>query len=381
MTGRVSPDPIRRCYIHIGLQKTGTSYLQNVLWDSRDELRCQGVELLPRSKDATHRLMLALLGRRRARAGDARLRALERLSADAAKVRAPRAVISEESLSAATTEQAAALVGALPGFEPHVVVSVRDVARQLPSVWQQKVKAGREFAFSDFVDDVRAGRQAGDPFWRYQDLPETLERWEAVVPAERIHVVTVPRPGEESGLLLERFCSVLGVRADGLTTSAARGNPALGREQVELLRDVNAASDPSVRRSRGVGRTRKFYLARLLGSQGGEPARTPAAVQDWCTRTAKEQIRLLDVGGYDVVGDTEDLLPDPGTFSMGEVEEVSDAAVARSAALAIAQMLVDRDADRAEIRQLRRQAEQLRKSRTSRPLVARLRSRARRFSG
>ncbi len=376
----MSPDTTRRCYIHIGLQKTGTSYLQSVLWESRDELRRQGVDLLPGSKDATFQLMLALLGRRRGDADKARQRALQRLSAEAVQVDTARAVISEESLAAATTEQAAALVESLPGFEPHVVVSVRDLARQLPSVWQQKVKAGREFGLSGFLDDVVARRPAADPFWAYQDLPDVLGRWRTVVPAERIHVVTVPRAGSPPGLLLERFCSVVGVRSDRLSARTPRSNPALGREQVELLRHVNAATDPAVRGDRGFGRARKFYLARLLAHQGGRPAGAPAKVQDWCAQAAEEQIQPLVSGNYDVVGDTEDLRPDPATFVSADAGEVSDADVVRSAAHAISQMLVDRRADREEIRKLRRQVEELSRHQRRPPLVARLRSGARRLS-
>ncbi len=374
------PDTTRRCYLHIGLQKTGTSYLQSVLWGSREELRRQGVDLLPGSKDATFRLMLALLGRRRGAPDKARRRALQRLSAEAERVEAPRVVISEESLSAATSEQAAALVEALPGFEAHVVVSVRDLARQLPSVWQQKVKAGREFGLSGFLDDVVARRPVAKPFWAYQDLPEVLARWQAVVPPERIHVVTVPRPGAPPELLLERFCSIVGLRPDGLSARTPRSNPALGREQVELLRHVNAATAPALWGDRGYGRARKFYLARLLAHQGGRPAQAPAKVQDWCVQAAEEQIQPLVSGDHDVVGDIEDLRPDPATFAGPDADEVSNADVVRSAAHAISQMLVDRRTDREEIRKLRRQVEELSRPQRRRPLVARLRSGARRLS-
>jgi hypothetical protein len=50
--------PARRLYLHIGLQKTGTSYLQKIMWANQDRLREQGLDLVPPSKRATFNLML-----------------------------------------------------------------------------------------------------------------------------------------------------------------------------------------------------------------------------------------------------------------------------------------------------------------------------------
>ena len=36
---------VERAFVHIGLPKTGTSYLQTILWASRDQLRADGVVL------------------------------------------------------------------------------------------------------------------------------------------------------------------------------------------------------------------------------------------------------------------------------------------------------------------------------------------------
>ncbi len=43
----------RRVFLHVGLPKTGTTYLQTLLWDNRDELLRQGV-LLPGGSSRDH---------------------------------------------------------------------------------------------------------------------------------------------------------------------------------------------------------------------------------------------------------------------------------------------------------------------------------------
>jgi hypothetical protein len=160
-------------------------------------------------------------------------------------------------------------------------------------------------------------------------------------------------------VLLARFCSVVGADAAGLSAGTARPNPGLGLVQAELLRRVNVARDRSTSSGLGYGRTRKFYLAgKVLAAQRGEPPRAPARVAEWCTQTAKEHIAVLSSGGFDVVGDLADLLPDPGSFSSAPTE-VTAVDVVESAALAISQMLVDRDRDRTELRQLRRRVAEL----------------------
>lgn len=347
----------RRCYVHIGLQKTGTSFLQSVLWDSTEALRAQGVELLPGSRDEAFRLMVALL-RRRGGDDSRAARVLDALRRQASASGAATLVITEESLSAADEAQVEELTAALDGLEVHVVVTARDLARQLPSVWQQKVKAGREFSFAQFVEDVLARRPSARPFWAYQDLPAIVGRWAGAVPAERVHVVTVPQRGAAGPTLLDRFCSVIGVDAATLTVDAARSNARLGYAQADLLRRVNLLGDPDARRGRGYERTLKFYLGdTVLAAQGGRPAQAPGTVRQWCIETAEQHIAALVDGGYHVVGSLQDLLPAGDSFALDE-QVVAEAEVADAAARALAQMVADRDRDRAEIRRLRAELEE-----------------------
>jgi hypothetical protein len=339
----MSPTP--RTFVHIGLQKTGTSYLQSVFWQSQEALVGQRLAMLPGTKQQTFRVMLAT--RDRARPGidgrevtDALARLRPALDEAVAAGTADRFLLTEESLAPATAAQARRLVEHLAGTQVHVVLTVRDLARQVPSVWQQKVTARRRYTYDRYLAAVvKRGRRARD-FWASQDLPAVLERWGSAVPADRIHVVTVPPAGSDPGLLLERFCSVLDLDPRSLDTRVPRSNVSLGLVQTELLRRVNVELGGRLRRREAYRAAGKMYLGkRILSAQQGSPAKLPRRLEEWCRSLSAAHVEAVRAGGYDVVGSLDDLLPAASAFA-DDPQHVTDAEIADAAAKAMAAMLV-----------------------------------------
>ncbi|WP_278258106.1 hypothetical protein [Nocardioides convexus] len=114
-------------------------------------------------------------------------------------------IISHEILATASRTQvqrALASLGHEPGgtggTEVHLIVSVRDLVRQIPAEWQENVKHRATFSYAQFLDRIRdpeRGDRVGAWFWGVQEIPDILHRWGATIPPERVHIVTVPRPG------------------------------------------------------------------------------------------------------------------------------------------------------------------------------------------
>lgn len=321
-----------RLYLHIGLQKTGTSYLQQIFWQSLDSLREQGLVMVPGSKQRTFWLMLDVRGRVRrfdpAEAG----RSVERLPGELAAAAAYTALVSEESLAAADDAQIERLLGACWGREVHVVLTVRDVARHVPSAWQQLLQSGSAETFDDYLERLQAGYGQGGPLWQNADAAHVLDRWSRHVPPERIHVVTVPPSGSDPQLLLRRFCSVVGVDPDRLNTTVGRANRGLMHVHAELLRRVNGALDQGRWRRDLYGDVgKRLFAIRVLGEGGGEPLRTPRRLEQWCLDVAADQVERLRAAGYDVVGDLDDLVPSGYPFADADLAvseaELNDAAV------------------------------------------------------
>ena len=236
-----------RVFLHIGEPKTGTTFIQQVLWSNRAELAAQGV-VLPGHHPQDH-----------FRASQD-LRGIEKLASDpagpwtgeweilASQARQPgkTAVISHELFSAADTEQAAMAVRSLQPAEVHIVLTVRDMASLLPAEWQETVKHRNARSWEDWLGDVidRESVDAGRRqwwFWRVHDTLAILRLWAEHVPPERIHVVTNPPRGSAAGLLWERFASLLGIDPGCADLSRARPNASLGMAETEFLRRLNQA--------------------------------------------------------------------------------------------------------------------------------------------
>jgi hypothetical protein len=343
----------RRCYIHVGLPKTGTSYLQSIFRRSTEALSEQGLQMLPASAQDTFEMMLALRGVLKPGIDPPEaFEALDRFREEASAASAPRALVTQELLGAAGPHQIATLLSALEHFETHLVVTVRDLATFAPSAWQQHVKARGTKPFEEYLDDL-SGREGAAPQPSY-DVNGVLDRWTPHFPAERVHVVVVPRRETPQRVLLDRYCQVVGVDPDRLDTSEPTSNTSLGMVQAELLRRVNVALGdrlPHLRagyREQGKG----FLAGKILHPQQGRPARTPRHLADWCAEFSEALVSRLEEGGYDVVGDLDELLPDESAFADGP-QHVSDAEVAAAAAEALASILDERATEKKKLARLR----------------------------
>lgn len=296
-------------FLHIGIAKTGTTYLQELLWHNRSLLDRHGVRY-PGDLPGDHfRASVDL--RETPFAGEEMTYVPGSWDALAvAATAAPdRAVISHETLTRTRVEQVRRAGASFRAAELHVIITVRDLARQLPAVWQEQVKNRGLVTYDAFLRDVieRPDSRRYKHFWEAQDVVAVLQRWSAAVPPEHIHVVTVPQPGSVSGLLWERFASVIGVDPAVVDTDVPLSNVSLGVPEAELLRRMNAG----LRKRLDWPTYEQEVKLGLAGRLGAGSARlaVPQARREWVCERAEEMIAGLREGGYDVVGDLEELRP------------------------------------------------------------------------
>jgi hypothetical protein len=339
----------RRLYVHIGLQKTGTTYLQAVMLGNRDQLASQGLALVPPTKKEAYQLMLAVRERYQpGRDPDSVADALSRFESRLARTSAPRMLLSQESLSAARPAQVQRFLAACAGVDVHVVITVRDLARSVPSAWQQDIKAGRTFPYGRYLRRLQRMERNGAPGhpWIQLDPPAVLARWAAELPDGRIHVVTVPPPGGPPTLLLERFCRVIGVEAVGLARPEIPSNTSLGRVQAEVLRRVNRElPDEVLRRQVYSGIGKRFFAGEVLGDQTSRSIRVPGELRPWCEEVSGRQVAALEEAGYPVEGTLADLRCPDSAFA-DSTEKPREREVARAAVASLARMLVIRASEK-----------------------------------
>ena len=229
----------KRVLLHVGAPKTGTSFVQDILFSNRDALRKHGI-LYPAARHDSH--FLAALDLMELPWGGLEGEAVGAWDRLAAEVREwpDTAIISHEILGTASRVQVARAIESLSGSdtEIHIVFSARDLVRQIPAEWQENVKHRRTKTYGRFLENLRDPQRSAEVaqwFWGVQEIPDVLDRWGDAVPRERVHLITVPPPGSSPTLLWERFAGVFGIDPTEFTPS----------EQVEhVARRTRVGDDP-----------------------------------------------------------------------------------------------------------------------------------------
>lgn len=351
-------------YLHIGSPKSGTTFIQNVLWANADALRDSGVVLPGLSFSGQQAGVWDLREIRQEETDPAPSwhGAWQTLAAEALVPAVRAAIISHETLAALDERQIERAVRAFGSAEVHVVYTIRDLAGLLPSEWQEYVKHRCVQDYETWLGDVvDGGRQteSGEWFWKVHDAPEVLRRWSMYVPLERIHVVTVPPPGARPDTLWRRIATLMGIDADAMQFGAAPANTSLGQVEIELLRRINRTIPESTPDWLYVS-TVKGVLAHQVLARRPDPrkVRLPAARLDWVRERARRLAEGLRAGGYDIVGDLAELLGEPDVQqAVSPVTEAELLAAATDGVLGLLDHVVELNAEIGRLHAERAEAE------------------------
>ena len=303
----------RRVFLHVGTPKSGTSYLQDRLALNRSVLGAQRLDYLDTRTGDHFEAALDLIDARWAGAEkqakgqwDSLVSAAGRSSRDL--------LISHEILAAAEPERIALAMKPFADDEVHVVVTARDLGRQVPAEWQERVKHRGRRAYAPFVDAVERNHGRTDWqmwFWRVQDLPSVLGRWGAGVPPERVHLVTVPQSGGPSTALWDRFSAVIGLDPRATYAESETTNASLGGEEVTLLRRLNVElAERQVPRGTYVEWVRELVVKDVLAVRPDmRRATVPPDRRAFVDEVTAGWLEWVRRSGIDVVGDVDDLRP------------------------------------------------------------------------
>jgi hypothetical protein len=338
-----------RVLLHVGTPKTGTSYLQDVLFHNRKLLAAHGI-LYPAHRFDAH--FLAALDLMRMPWGGLETEAVGAWDALAEKVRdwQGTSIISHEILAhASAPEIERALASLAPrgrqSAEIHVLISARDLVRQIPAEWQENVKHRRVIGYGQFLDAIRdpsRNSETGSWFWAVQELPDILQRWGRTLPPEHVHVITVPKPGAPKTLLWERFTQAFGLGGIALDMHDERANPSLGVPETALVRRINRAVNEVLPPADYRPLVRELLAHQTLSRRTSSPRLSvPADVHAWATGLCESWVAALRDRQYAVVGDLDDLLPDPTVPPFVDPDNPREALVNNAALDAIKALLLD----------------------------------------
>lgn len=297
--------------MHVGVAKTGTTYLQRILFAHRDALRSAGL-LYPGARPGNQFIASLDL---RGLVGDK----FAHLDTDGAWDRLARevrshegnVVISHETFARCSNEEVARVLASVGGADVKVIVTVRDLGRQIPAVWQETLKNRATSSYDEFLHDIFINVETGAHkfFWRPQDVSKVVRRWGRHVGMGNVTVVTVPPSGAARDKLWNRFAEAIDLPEVAIELPEVAANSSLGPAEAELLRYVNASLPddfPWVRYARVVKRQlAENRLAKRESSRIVIPAAWHEAVHD----RAMSIVAYLEGSGVRVIGDLTDLTP------------------------------------------------------------------------
>ena len=230
--------------LHIGVHKTGTTAIQAAFADARPELQSLDV-VYPGKLQAQHRAALAVLQRHwgwNTRGGAVLDQAhFDKLAKRVKRTRG-RVVISSEFFCEADEHKAQLVTEALDPDRLHVVVTLRNLGRLLPSSWQQYLKYGLTTPYEAWLTDIfkEPGTSKKSPtFWRRHDHGAVIERWSRAVGADRVTVLILENVDRSANFV--SFAQLLGIPTEILTSRMdLTSNRSMTASEAALLRALNA---------------------------------------------------------------------------------------------------------------------------------------------
>ncbi|MGN6723675.1 MAG: hypothetical protein ACTHJM_13770 [Marmoricola sp.] len=309
---------VQRVVLHVGCPKTGTTALQQQLFMNPIALASQGL-MYPRSRVDQHFLATIDVLDLPWEQGVKNV-AVGAWAALVDEVRASEltAIVSHELLGRATSEQAAQVVASLGDVDVSVVITARDLGRQIPAEYQEHLKHRSVMTYRTFLDrlvdpdvDDFAGGHARHTWW-VQDVPSIAERWGSAVGADKVTIVTVPPKGAPRDLLMQRFGMAAGFDATRFREiEELSENRSLGIAETELLRRVNERYNERLDDSAYAILVRNILVKRLVPTDDeATPLSLPLQEFGWVRERSEAWVETLREAGYPVVGDLEELLPE-----------------------------------------------------------------------
>lgn len=322
----------RRVVLHVGLMKSGTTYLQGILGGNRERLAHHGV-LYPGPSWAWQKAAVTDLREMPGATPGMWDRLCEQIRSYPGD-----AVVSVEHLAVIGPRLIRRIRQDLGDPELQAVLTARDLGRTVPAMWQESVKNGGTMDWADYLAAVRSGDDSRTGFWRRQRIGTLTTKWAGALGADRVRVVVVPPPGAPRRLLWERFRDGAGLPDFGWT-EPSRANESLDAPSAELMRRVNLALGPTPRPD--YRRRVKPFGKSVLPLQHDDTAPIGFTPGPWLRTRAERQAALVRSSGARVVGDLDELTP---VATPGLPPTDASAEQQLDAAVAVIALLLDRDA-------------------------------------
>lgn len=318
----VEPIPTGARLLHIGPHKTGSTALQSAFHQARTEMEA-------------HHVRYGSVGRHDARAvrwltermlpGMDSAKQEKRWQRSVHRLRSEpgwRSVMSSEFFSDAHDHHIDRVAADLGVEDTWIAVTLRPLAKILPSQYQQALQRGSSATYDGFLRrrlDPSQGASALH-FWVRHRHDELIRRWAERFGAERVVVVLVD--SKDHGFLPRSFERLLDLPAGLLESQEALENRSMTAAEAQAVRRFNARFDRSTDRSEA------FYInlmSRTMADLKSRPAAageprlvTPDRYVQMGNEIGQQMAANIRALGVRVIGNLDSL----GSVPLSGAEEV-----------------------------------------------------------
>ena len=309
----VAPLPDGTRLVHIGPYKTGTTAIQAAFHLARAAASRQGVQYAGYGRQPMTAVM-AGIGKPSpwsAKRKPPNQAVWRQLVGEIRGSAARQVVLSSESFSDAEPDAIRRVVGDLGGEQVHIAVTLRPLAKVIPSQWQQYVQNRLVEPFDDWLDALlNKPRGTVTPtFWFRHRHDELIARWVDIVGPDRVTAIVLD--DRDHGLAYRAFEGLTGLEEGTLVPDPQLSNRSMTLSEIEVIRAFNIAYKeaglPPVLYQR-VMRTGAAQLMerRTPAADEGKVELPPWAVEP-VAAIAGEIVDGIGRSGVRVIGDLEPL--------------------------------------------------------------------------
>jgi hypothetical protein len=332
--------PANTIMLHIGAHKTGTTSLQAALFAASKQLEEQGVINLVADGDETANPAARAVQRLPLRGSTGAPVAYNVWTTlvDQAKAHPNQLVsISAEALAVSESLVIKSIVKDLGLDRLQVVITLRPLAKILPSQWQQDLHgAWLSLKFEEWLrqtlKEARPMKNIGPlqvphQFWFRHRHDALLQRWIDVVGRDRITLVVAEDQRKSS--LLENFEKLLSLSAGTLSSTGITRNQSMTLPEMQIMQRYGQLLESSELGKQIVARNRYHKALRILrkmrpGNDNDARLIVPAWSYERVSEIQHEMVERMQASGVAVIGTLNQLnwLPERDEVNKGRVSQV-----------------------------------------------------------
>lgn len=234
----------KRLIIHPGFHKSGTTALQESLYEHRDLLETNRVLYPYMGRKSHHRAAWSISekvwGWEKRGGEKTSIKYWENLVKRINSAKQETVIISSEFFSELDGEKIRKIRHDLKGREIEILFTLRPLAKLLSSSYQQYLKYGMKLDFEEWLHEIFENREktkVSPTFWRRHEHGKVIARWVDIFGSRNVNLLIADESRPD--FLFKEVNDFLNLPKGTLTSAQIGSNRSLNMEEISLLLEIN----------------------------------------------------------------------------------------------------------------------------------------------